>query len=90
MVHASGEQERPVEVCIRFRNCIEGFALATCKQAWARAMNYCDYAALDQRSKRTCADWKKTPEHFIVNNVLRAKVNPIDGGKTCVPGCSIG
>jgi hypothetical protein len=48
-------------------------------------MNYCDFAAFDKKSKLACADWKKYPEHFIVNNVLRAKVNAIDSAKMYVP-----
>jgi hypothetical protein len=49
-------------------------------------MNYCDFAAFDDKSKKACADWKRYPEHFIINNVLEAKpVSAIDSANQCVP-----
>jgi hypothetical protein len=65
------------------RKCILDIVLPTVHQAWERAMNYCDYAAFDEKSKLACADWKKYPEHFIVNNVLEGKVDTIQGSKLC-------
>lgn len=59
-------------------------AVGACKQAWERAMQYCSIA-FDDKSKSSCKAWKADPQDFLDNNILRAPVNPIDGGKTCAP-----
>jgi hypothetical protein len=66
------------------RDCIMGLAVATCTQAWERTMQFCHFA-FDEKSKQACKAWEADPQGFLLDNILRAPVNPIDGGKTCAP-----
>ena len=57
-------------------------ATGACKKAWGELLAYCR-AHHDAKSARVCAEWRAHPAEFLLGEVLRAKVNPIDAVYTC-------
>lgn len=59
-------------------------AVKACKEAWDTLMSYCADAT-DAKSEAACKHYREDPADFLVSRVLRANINPIDGGYRCVP-----
>lgn len=51
-------------------------------------MTYCS-SATDDKSEATCKHYRADPADFIVSRVLRANINPIDGGYRCAYPCRV-
>lgn len=66
------------------RDCIVPLAVKVCKEAWSKLMSYCSEATDDQ-SEAACKHYREDPSDFLIQRVLRASVNPIDGGYRCEP-----
>lgn len=60
-------------------DCIVPLAVKACKEAWDTLMSYCS-SATDDKSEAACKHYREDPADFLISRVLRANINPIDGG----------
>eukprot|EP00892_Ulva_mutabilis_P005433 jgi/Ulvmu1/3261/UM151_0009.1 len=74
-------EKRKQGVSEKCEACVVPVVVKVCKEAWAKLMTYCKVAT-DAKSEAACKHYREDPADFVVSRVLRASVNPIDGGYT--------
>eukprot|EP01025_Chloroclados_australasicus_P026103 TRINITY_DN25942_c0_g1_i1.p1 TRINITY_DN25942_c0_g1~~TRINITY_DN25942_c0_g1_i1.p1 ORF type:complete len:202 (+),score=13.93 TRINITY_DN25942_c0_g1_i1:95-700(+) len=72
-------QRRKPDISSKCTDCIVPLATSACKTAWSQLMKICDNTKREDILEY-CDKCKDDPSIFLLDKVLRAKVNPIDAG----------